>query len=238
MERDRELAALVTRMLPVPPSIELVIGDARQELEAQEPDGSWRRAYAFDGTPLVEPRAWFGRAELNQKSSTATAVPFLHELYRVTGEPRWRDAAVAAARFVAEHFVRRHPRVVEVLYPGRPAHPGHAIAARQMRGGFGAMLHIAINWARFEDMKRSYEMFARYVMPKFTGANAWREASLNWLGEHSVEFGNTRVAAAKSVPGWRTRLEVLQMATVRTRILKRPLRLSLTDAPASTRRRT
>jgi hypothetical protein len=76
-------------------------------LEAQESDGSWRRAYAFDGTPLIEPRAWFGRAELNQKSSTATAVPFLHELYRVTGEPRWRDAAVGAALFVAEHFVRR-----------------------------------------------------------------------------------------------------------------------------------
>lgn len=76
-------------------------------LEVQESDGSWRRAYAFDGTPLVEPRAWFGRAELNQKSSTATAVPFLHELYRVTGEPRWRDAASGAALFVAEHFVRR-----------------------------------------------------------------------------------------------------------------------------------
>ncbi|WP_432561767.1 YyaL domain-containing protein [Kineococcus sp. SYSU DK003] len=76
-------------------------------LSAQEPDGSWRRAYAFDGSPLVAPREWFGRAELNQKSSTATAVPFLHELYQITGEPRWREAAVRAARFVAEHFVRR-----------------------------------------------------------------------------------------------------------------------------------
>lgn len=75
-------------------------------LGAQEEDGSWRRAYAFDGSALVEPRAWFGRAELNQKSSTATAVPFLHELFQATGDPRWRDAAVRAAGFVAEHFVR------------------------------------------------------------------------------------------------------------------------------------
>lgn len=75
-------------------------------LGAQEPDGSWRRAYAFDGSALIEPRAWFGRSELNQKSSTATAVPFLAELYRVTGEARWADAALRAARFVAEHFVR------------------------------------------------------------------------------------------------------------------------------------
>lgn len=74
-------------------------------LRVQEADGSWRRAYAFDGTALVEPRAWFGLAELNQKSSTATAVPFLHELWRVTGEQCWADAAVRAARFVAERFV-------------------------------------------------------------------------------------------------------------------------------------
>jgi cystathionine beta-lyase/cystathionine gamma-synthase len=34
----------------------------------------------------------------------------------------------------------RHKNVSRVLYPGLPAHPGHAIAARQMDGGFGAML--------------------------------------------------------------------------------------------------
>jgi hypothetical protein len=75
-------------------------------LTVQEADGAWRRAYGFDGTPLVEPREWFGPTELNQKSSTATAVPFLYELHRATGEDRWRDAAVRAARFAAERFVR------------------------------------------------------------------------------------------------------------------------------------
>jgi cystathionine gamma-synthase len=33
----------------------------------------------------------------------------------------------------------RHPRVERVLYPGLPAHPGHEIAARQMRD-FGGMV--------------------------------------------------------------------------------------------------
>ncbi|HZC29550.1 MAG TPA: cystathionine gamma-synthase [Gaiellaceae bacterium] len=33
----------------------------------------------------------------------------------------------------------RHPRVERVLYPGLPTHPGHEIAARQMRD-FGAMI--------------------------------------------------------------------------------------------------
>jgi cystathionine gamma-synthase len=34
--------------------------------------------------------------------------------------------------------------VLQVLYPGLPSHPGHAIAARQMQGGFGGMLSIRV----------------------------------------------------------------------------------------------
>src|SRR2546421_979296 len=36
-------------------------------------------------------------------------------------------------------FLERHPRVERVLYPGLPRHPGHAIAAKQMRD-FGGMI--------------------------------------------------------------------------------------------------
>jgi cystathionine beta-lyase/cystathionine gamma-synthase len=39
---------------------------------------------------------------------------------------------------VAAHL-ERHPRVEKVLYPGLPSHPGHAIAAHQMRD-FGGMV--------------------------------------------------------------------------------------------------
>jgi cystathionine beta-lyase/cystathionine gamma-synthase len=42
------------------------------------------------------------------------------------------------ARAVAE-FLISHPRVEKVLYPGLPDHPGHEIAARQMRD-FGGMV--------------------------------------------------------------------------------------------------
>jgi cystathionine gamma-synthase len=42
------------------------------------------------------------------------------------------------ARAIAE-FLDAHPRVERVLYPGLPSHPGHEIAARQMRD-FGGML--------------------------------------------------------------------------------------------------
>ncbi len=36
------------------------------------------------------------------------------------------------------------PQVVKVNYPGLPDHPGHAVAARQMQGGFGAMLALEL----------------------------------------------------------------------------------------------
>jgi methionine-gamma-lyase len=40
-------------------------------------------------------------------------------------------------------FLASHPRVAAVHYPGLPSHPGHALAARQMRG-FGGMLSIEV----------------------------------------------------------------------------------------------
>ncbi len=48
-------------------------------------------------------------------------------------------AAARSAQVVAESLAR-NPGVVEVLYPGLPDHPGHAIACRQMAGGFGMMV--------------------------------------------------------------------------------------------------
>lgn len=49
----------------------------------------------------------------------------------------------ASAMAIARHFVD-HPAVAGVLYPGLASHPGHAIAARQMQGGFGGMLSMRI----------------------------------------------------------------------------------------------
>ncbi len=51
--------------------------------------------------------------------------------------------ASANALFLAERL-ERHPRIAAVLYPGLPSHPQHAIAKRQMQGGFGGMLSIQV----------------------------------------------------------------------------------------------
>jgi cystathionine gamma-synthase len=47
------------------------------------------------------------------------------------------------AQAIAEHFAD-HPRIIAALYPGLPGHPGHAVAARQMLGGFGGMLSLRV----------------------------------------------------------------------------------------------
>lgn len=51
--------------------------------------------------------------------------------------------ASETALAIARHF-ERHPGLSAVLYPGLPSHPGHAIAARQMNGGFGGMLSLRV----------------------------------------------------------------------------------------------
>jgi cystathionine gamma-synthase len=53
------------------------------------------------------------------------------------------ERACHSAQRIAESLAA-HPGVLEVLYPGLPNHPGHAIAARQMEGGFGGMLSVRI----------------------------------------------------------------------------------------------
>ncbi|KBI25152.1 cystathionine gamma-synthase MetB [Mycobacterium tuberculosis MAL020162] len=57
---------------------------------------------------------------------------------------RHSENACAVAEFLADH-----PSVSSVLYPGLPSHPGHEIAARQMRG-FGGMVSVRMRAGRRE----------------------------------------------------------------------------------------
>jgi cystathionine gamma-synthase len=58
-----------------------------------------------------------------------------------TLEVRVRAQAEGAA--LLAHRFSNHASVSSVLYPGLPAHPGHAVAAKQM-SGFGGMLSIRV----------------------------------------------------------------------------------------------
>jgi cystathionine gamma-synthase len=56
---------------------------------------------------------------------------------------------------VIAYWLSRHPRVEQVLYPGLPTHPGHEIAARQMRD-FGGMISFLV-----ESEEEAVELVAR-----------------------------------------------------------------------------
>jgi limonene 1,2-monooxygenase len=62
-------------------------------------------------------------------------------------------------------------------------------------GGFGAFLFMAHNWANWAATKRSYELFARYVAPRFQELNDNRVASMNWVGGNKPAFTGAAMAA-------------------------------------------
>jgi cystathionine gamma-lyase len=60
-------------------------------------------------------------------------------------------SALAIAQFLASH-----PKVERVHYPGLPSHPQHALAKRQMTGGFGGIV-TAVLKGSLEDARRMLE---------------------------------------------------------------------------------
>jgi cystathionine gamma-synthase len=91
--------------------------------------------FAATNDPTIAERLYF-----LQKSLGAVPGPF--DCWLVlrgtrTLAIRMRQHCVNAHAVAA--WLDRHPRVERVLYPGLPTHPGHAIAARQMRD-FGGMI--------------------------------------------------------------------------------------------------
>jgi limonene 1,2-monooxygenase len=61
-------------------------------------------------------------------------------------------------------------------------------ALSEKTDGFGTFLFLAQNCAPWEATKRSYELFAENVIPALRGANANREASIQWAGANSERF--------------------------------------------------
>jgi cystathionine gamma-synthase len=81
----------------------------------------------------------------NRKHLGAILGPF--EAFLLIRGMRTLDLRVRSASTSALELARRfsvHPAIAEVLYPGLQSHAGHAIASRQMEGGFGALMSIRV----------------------------------------------------------------------------------------------
>jgi limonene 1,2-monooxygenase len=65
------------------------------------------------------------------------------------------------------------------------------------KGGFGGVLFRAHEWANREQTLRSYELFARYVMPRFQGSLATIVGSNEWARTNRRAVFGPTVAAVK-----------------------------------------
>ena len=96
-------------------------------------------------------------------------------------------------------FLERHPRVEHVLYPGLPSHPGHAIAARQMKN-FGGMVSFLL-----EDEQEAVDLVARTKIWKLAESLGGVES----LIEHPARMTHASTADAPfAVPPTLIRLSV------------------------------
>lgn len=59
----------------------------------------------------------------------------------------------AANAHAIARFLDGHPLIERVFYPGLPSHPNHAVAARQMKNGFGGMLSVLVKGGKEEAMR-------------------------------------------------------------------------------------
>jgi len=89
--------------------------------------------------------AFWRKIVAHRKSFGAILGPF--EAFLLIRGMRTLDLRVRAASATALDLAKsfqKHPDIADVLYPGLLSHPGHPIAASQMKGGFGHMLSIRV----------------------------------------------------------------------------------------------
>ena len=65
-------------------------------------------------------------------------------------------------------------------------------------GGFGAFLTLDHQWADWQETKRSYELIAKYAIPKINSLNVNRENSETWLMANHDKFRGEMSSAIRS----------------------------------------
>jgi limonene 1,2-monooxygenase len=65
----------------------------------------------------------------------------------------------------------------------------------QQSGGFGCFLDLAHHWADWAETRRSYELIARFAIPRINKLNVNRQASEDWLRDNNDVFKGELTAA-------------------------------------------
>lgn len=66
------------------------------------------------------------------------------------------------------HYLKNHPKVDKVYWPGFPEHKNHVIAKKQMRG-FGGMISFVLKGDKMEDAFRTLERFQLFSLAESLG---------------------------------------------------------------------
>lgn len=129
-----------------------------------------------------------------------------------TREEAWKDVSIEAFRFQKEYFDGTLGRTFE--FPGEPAQfaeimsqTGGAIIGSpddaieqieriwELTGGFGGLLGLAHEWAPAEKMRRSYELFGRWVAPHFQGSLTGVTTAQAWASNNREALNKNEVSA-------------------------------------------
>jgi cystathionine beta-lyase/cystathionine gamma-synthase len=122
------------------------------------------------GALVVRDQLLFERLYFIQNATGAIMSPFdafLAARGVKTLELRVREQSRTAQQLA--DWLSQHKQVRRVLYPGLPNHTGHAIAARQMDGAFGAMMSFELS-ADFAATKRFVESTKLFQLAVSLGA--------------------------------------------------------------------
>ena len=94
---------------------------------------------------------------------------------------------------IVDHMIKHNQWIVGT--------PDDCIAAierlQDMSGGFGGFMVRVVDWATREKTLHSYELLARYVMPRFQGSLAGIQASNRWASEQKGILQENRLAGLK-----------------------------------------
>lgn len=90
---------------------------------------------------------------------------------------------------VAE-YLKSHPAVKRVYYPGLVSHPNHEIAKKQMNGGFGGMVSFTFNSGKKEDAFAFLEKIKVFTLAESLGG-------VESLANHPATMTHASVPAEK-----------------------------------------
>ncbi|MFC1757538.1 trans-sulfuration enzyme family protein [Planctomycetota bacterium] len=122
------------------------------------------------GMLVVKDKELYDRLYFIQNATGAVASPM--DSYLLGRGIKTLDLRMRAQSESALEIARAldaNPRIRRVLYPGLDNHPGHAIAARQMAGGFGAMISFEID-GTFDQTKKLVESTKLFQLAVSLGA--------------------------------------------------------------------